>query len=341
MLKRFLTLFLAVLMSVLLSVGVFAATKRNVMTCDWCGKKIASNASFLRSEDKNFCSEKCFNQYAESQLPVCSVCERHFQEGFTSNGKDFCSRACLETTFRECAYCHRREPSGVLLGEKTFLCDYCRSLPACSSCQMPLDKFAKDLGDGRKICSACERIAVSSQFEAEKLMAALRQTLADRFKMSTDHTIQFVLCNRNELKKESCGDGERELGLFVVNRHTVTLFGRPVRDSSDYRILILNGQPPDNFRTVGAHELAHDWMEANLPHIEEPMIREGFAEFVSWAFAKSENMDRIPWNIEQNTDEVYGEGFRKVRKMMGDARTAAKWKQILLKAYPAPAANKK
>ena len=311
------------------------------MVCDWCGKKIASNASFLRSDDKNFCSEKCFNQYAESLLPVCDVCGKRFKQGFTSNGKNYCSRACLETTFKECVNCHRKEPAGMILGEDIFLCDYCSQLPACSCCQMPLDKFAKDLGDGRKICSACERIAVSSQYEAEKLMTALRQTLADRFKMSTDHTIQFVLCNRNELKKESSGDGERELGLFVVNRHTVTLFGRPVRNSADYRILILNGQPPDNFRTVGAHELAHDWMEENLPHIEDPMIREGFAEFVSWAFAGSENMDRIPWNIEQNTDEVYGEGFRKVRKMMGDARTAAKWKQILLKAYPAPAANKK
>lgn len=340
MLKRSFSLLLAVLMSVLLCSGAFAAVKRNVMICDWCGSKIPSNASYLRSEDKNFCSERCFNKYAESLLPVCSVCGRRFREGFTSDGKDFCSRACLETTFHECAFCHRREPSGVLLGEKVFLCDYCRSLPACSSCQMPLDSYSKDLGDGRRICSACNKAAVFSQSEAESLMTALRQELADRFKMSTDHAIRFDLCTRSELKKESSGDPENELGLFVVNRHTVSLLGRPVRTSEEYRILILNGQPPDFFRAVGAHELAHDWMEANLPHIEDPMIREGFAEFVSWSFAKAENLDRIPWRIEQNTDKVYGEGFRKMRKMMGSARTAAKWKEILLKAYPAPPAEK-
>ena len=40
--------------------------------------------------------------------------------------------------------------------------------------------------------------------------------------------------------------------------------------------------------------------------------------------------------MEQNTDPIYGDGFRKVRDMMGKARTAAEWKEILQQAYPAP-----
>lgn len=340
MLNRSISLFLVFLTSFLLCGGGFAA-KRNTMTCEWCGRKIASNASFLRSEDKNFCSEKCFDQYVESKLPVCDVCGRRFKEGFTSGGKNYCSRTCLETTFHECTHCHRREPKGVILGNNVFLCEYCRELPSCSSCQMPLDRFAKDLGDGRTICRNCARDAIFSQSEAESILKDLRQTLADRFKMGTKHSIKFELCNRTELKKESTGDGERELGLFIFHRHTLTFFGRPVRSKDEYRIMILDGQPPDFFLAVGAHELAHDWMEENLPHIDDPQIREGFAEFVSWVFARSEDLDRIPWRMEYNTDEIYGDGFRKVRDMMGDARTASKWKEILLKACPAPAAAQK
>ena len=86
MLNRTISLFLIFLTSFLLCGGTFAAN-RKTMKCDWCGKKIASNASFLKSEDKNFCSEKCFEQYAESLLPVCDVCGRRFKTGFTSNGK--------------------------------------------------------------------------------------------------------------------------------------------------------------------------------------------------------------------------------------------------------------
>ena len=338
--NRSAALFFSIMLLFLLCGSLFAAQRR-VLTCDWCGKKISSNASFLKSEDKNFCSEKCFDQYAESLLPVCDVCGRRFKEGFTSDGKNYCSRACLETTFHECVHCHRREPRGIILGDHIFLCEYCKELPACSSCEMPLDKFAKDLGDGRSICSTCAREAIFSQSEAESILTALRQTLADRFKMSTKHVIKFELCNRTELKKESSSDGERELGLYIFNRHTLTFFGRPIRKKEEYRILILTGQPPDFFRSVGAHELAHDWMAENLPHLEDPQIREGFAEFVSWAFAKSEKMDRVPWRMEQNTDEVYGDGFRKVRDMMGDARTASEWKRILLKACPAPPAGAK
>ena len=330
---RFFTLFLTFFLSVLLSGGLFAA--RNVMTCDWCGKKIASNASFLRSEDKNFCSEKCFNQYAESLLPVCDVCGKRFTKGFTSNGKNYCSRACLETTFHECVHCHRREPSGMMLGDNRFLCDYCAQLPACSCCQMPLDTFAKDLGDGRSLCRECARDAIFSQSEAEKIMTELRQDLADLFKMGTSHSIDFELCTKADLKKESSGDGERELGLFIFNRKTLTFFNRPIRNRDSYRILILKGLPPDFFRSVGAHELAHDWMEETLPHIEEPSVREGFAEYVSWLYSKKEKLDRIPWRMEQNTDPIYGDGFRQVRDMMGDARTASEWKKILLQSYPA------
>jgi hypothetical protein len=334
MMYRFFTLFLTLFLSVLLSGGLFAA--RNVMTCDWCGKKIASNASFLRSEDKNFCSEKCFNAYAQSLLPVCDVCGRRFKQGFTSDGKNYCSKACLETTFHECIHCHRREPRGVILGNDIFLCDYCRELPACSSCQMPLDKFAKDLGDGRSLCRECARDAIFTQTEAERIMTALRQKLADKFKMGTKHAIQFDLCTREELKKESSGDGERELGLFIFHRNTLTFFNRPIRSKDEFRILILRGQPPDFFRGVGAHELAHDWMQENLPHIDDPQIREGFAEFVAWLYAKTEKLDRVPWRMEQNTDPVYGDGFRKVRDLMGDAKTASEWKQILLNVCPAP-----
>ena len=340
MLNRSISLFLVFLTSFLLCGGVFAA-KRNVMTCDWCGRKIASNATFLKSEDKNFCSEKCFEQFVESQLPVCDVCGRRFKEGYTSDGKNFCSRACLETTFHECAHCHRREPNGIILGKDIFLCDYCKDLPSCSSCRMPLEKFVKELDDGRKLCRECARDAIFDQSDAEAIMKELRQELADKFKMSTDHEIKITLCNRETLKKESTGDGERELGLYILNTHTKTFFGYQISKDETYRILILNGLAPDFFRGVGAHELAHDWMAENLPHIDDELIREGFAEFVSWAYAKAENLDRIPWRIEQNKDEVYGDGFRKVRDMMGDARTASKWKEILLKACPPPASGKK
>ena len=85
MTHRYFTLFLTFFLSVLLCGGLFAP-KRNTMTCDWCGKKIASNASFLRWEDKNFCSEKCFDAFSESLLPVCDVCGRRFKQGYTSDG---------------------------------------------------------------------------------------------------------------------------------------------------------------------------------------------------------------------------------------------------------------
>ena len=36
---------------------------------------------------------------------------------------------------------------------------------------------------------------------------------------------------------------------------------------------------------------------------------------------------------ENRTDDVYGGGFRKVREMMGKAKTAPEWKSVLDKEY--------
>ena len=202
------------------------------------------------------------------------------------------------------------------------LCYECAQLPRCAYCQMPSEV---ESGGGDRLCRDCARDCIKEKAEAEKVMKDVRQVLSAKFKMISKHKIIYELGTRKELNLEADGE-HNELGWFDP---------KTVRNKPQYTIRILTGLPRDVFRAVGAHELAHDWMDETLPHLmDKPEIREGFAEFVAWSFSKAEENNRMMEYTENRTDEVYGDGFRKVRAMMGDAKTAAEWKSILLKEYP-------
>jgi len=226
----------------------------------------------------------------------------------------------------KCAHCGKEKPVSVQAkngaGKQVPLCYECSLLPRCEYCQLP-SEVETDGGD--RLCRDCAKDCIKVKSEAEKVMQDVRQVLNAKFKMTTKHKIIYEIGNRKDLNLEADGE-HNELGWFTP---------KTIRNKPQYTIRILTGLPRDVFRPVGAHELAHDWMSEELPHLmDKPEIREGFAEFVAWSFSKAEGNKRMMEYTERRTDDVYGGGFRKVRAMMGDAKTASEWKAVLLKEFP-------
>ena len=228
-----------------------------------------------------------------------------------------------------CAHCQKKLTEGEIYflaknaaGKEMPLCSECSDLPRCEFCQLP-SAVITDAGD--RLCRECAKDCIKDKTEAEKVMNDVRKVLTAKFKMTTKHKITYEVGNRKDLNLEADGK-HNELGWFDP---------KEIRNKPHYTIRILTGLPRDVFRSVGAHELAHDWMKEELPHLsDKPEIREGFAEFVAWSFSKVEGNKRMMEYTERRTDEVYGGGFRKVRAMMGNAKTAPEWKSILLKEFP-------
>ncbi len=226
----------------------------------------------------------------------------------------------------KCAHCGETKPSAAKAvngaGQTVDLCYDCARLPRCAYCQLPFEVMSP--GEDR-LCRECAKDTIKDKAEAEKVMKDVRQVLNTKFKLTTKHKISYELGTRKDLNIEA--DGEHlELGWFDAN---------PINGKPFYRIRILTGLPRDVFRAVAAHELAHDWMQENLPHItDKDEISEGFAEFVAWSFSQAEGNKRMMKYTENRTDDVYGGGFRKVRKMMDNAKSAPDWKKVLEKEFP-------
>ena len=169
----------------------------------------------------------------------------------------------------------------------------------CGYCHRPA---VEDSGGGEMLCAECLKTAVKDPDKAAGIMKDVREVLNKKFKLATKHKIDYEIGTRKELNLEA--DGEHlELGWFDP---------KEIRGKQRYTIRILKGLPLDVFRMVAAHELAHDWMHEELPHLmDKPEIREGFAEFVAWSFSREEGSKRAMEYTERRTDPVYGDGFRR------------------------------
>ena len=215
----------------------------------------------------------------------------------------------------------KKEIGKVIPGEtvKDGTCAYCSKRAEVES------------AGGDLLCRDCAKTSVKDKAEAERMMKDVRRILSTKFKMSSRHVLTYEIGTRKDLGLDSDGS-PMKLGVFV---------SEVTRKKPEYTIRILAGLPRDVFRSIGAHELACAWMDEALPHLSDnPEVREGFAEYVAWSFSKAEGSQRMVDYIEKQTNDRYAGGFRKIKKLLNNTKTATEWKTILLREYPSPQTKK-
>ena len=295
--------------------GLFAG---KTLRCAWCGAKITGR--YIKAGGKVYCSRACF----EASLPKCEICGKPAKIT-TSDGKHYCSKECLAKTWPVCSFCGKRSSKGVWRGwDRRFLCAKCAKLPRCFACGMP---GVFKLPDGRLLCRDCAKTAVLKREDMLAVAEATRQLMRVKLGLSTDHDVQYAMVDEKTLKKVSAGyGGGRELGVFrfeaLIERTVVKRKddgGKETSDSNEriksrkYEILFLSGIPLAKLREVAGHELAHDWMEENYPHIRDVKLKEGWAEYVASQVNRLYGQERMNIRMERNKNPIYGDGYRYVK----------------------------
>ncbi len=259
----------------------------------------------------------------------CVVCGRPVAEGYTKDGKAYCSMKCLSTTFPKCVACGKPSPKGVLVDAdpSKFICSDCEARPKCFCCNLPGD--LRKLDDGRLLCSRCARTAVFDDAQALRIFDSVRDFLRERLKISSEHVIDVSLVGLDRLARLS-GQGPGpgvELGLFEYTGVEETRVRRQFDSKGNLRetdekkrrvdekwsVYALYGLPADRLAEVFAHELAHDWMQSRCPQVSDPKLKEGWAEYIAWRYNDMLGRPALNRRIELNRDPVYGDGFRLIR----------------------------
>jgi hypothetical protein len=164
----------------------------------------------------------------------------------------------------------------VFLDSSDQFCARCvATRPRCSSCGAPLGPSHWQLHDGRLQCARCHSAAV---YDVDVALAIYRQTVEGvqrELGLRLQVGVEFRLVDAPTLASLRALDGqphsedERTLGLYQ-------------RQGRIRAIYLLHGLPRLTFRTTVAHEYAHAWQGEHCPLLEDPVLREGFAEWVAY-----------------------------------------------------------
>jgi hypothetical protein len=171
------------------------------------------------------------------------------------------------------------------------------------------------LPDGRHICPRCHQTAVYDQARARELFDRVVDAITDRLGLGLNVGTDFTLVDHQHLQRLVA---ESPTPLLDDPSKAVGLFAREGRK----RVMsVLLGLPQIVFIQVTAHEWAHAWEVENCPLLRDPVVREGFAEWVAHKTLQAMGAVKKTMLMERQ-DSIYGAGLRKMLALEQQVGTA-------------------
>lgn len=181
----------------------------------------------------------------------------------------------------------------------------------CELCKALLTDERWYLSDGRVYCATCHASSIFLPEDADSLFQDMKAILASELDISLNIPTGLALVDQNQLgeviRKQASLElsGDRQ-NLLLDAEQTLGIY---TRRGMRRGIYLQTGLPQALFLQVAAHELAHAWQGENCPVLRDPILREGFAEWVAFhvlgRYGYVESQDRM-----LARQDIYGEGLR-------------------------------
>lgn len=185
-------------------------------------------------------------------------------------------------------------------------CEHCvREQPRCDICRAPVPRSATMLADGQYRCVLCATEMVRDEAEVRAVYdesLRLAQRSADVRPRVVPTLIVVGRRQMGEVRRrfphaEPDGAGSQHiLGFFV-------------REGSATSIYVEMGLPRPLLLGTLAHELAHAWQVEVAPEVSDPILREGFAEWVAHHVLVAGGHRPVAARATRR-DDLYGRGLR-------------------------------
>lgn len=253
---------------------------------------------------------------------VCAACGRPITDAsFNLHlGAPYHAACYANQLAPRCAYCGK-----PLLGEyfvDSWGTAYCKQhqqeYPSCAYCGRLVPPAQQEQPSPESSeamrCPICRASAIEDVTEAKPLFAQVKQWVSSQGLVYNNLPLSLELCDRARLAT-LLKERNQVHSLGATTSSTYTQNGRVMRAEIN-GVAVLRGLPATLFQGVTVHELGHVWLIVhgieNLPSWAE----EGFCELLSYRFYTAMNTPESrhqALTTEQNTDPVYGDGFRRVR----------------------------
>lgn len=217
--------------------------------------------------------------------------------------------SCL-ADLRKCDACGRPVREGVEMQDGTgrIFCQTCAgTLPGCFVCGTPVDGRGCVVGEGRFRCCTCSTNAVDDPLQAHRLYLEVQETMAESLGMELGVPTALVPMDTEQfqamLQTQMIADAhssERRMprGLYV-------------RKGRKRGIYLELGLPRVATIEVIAHELGHAWQVERSPLLTDPVLVEGFAEWVAFRVLDLLG-EAAATEVMMKRSDIYGEGLRQI-----------------------------
>lgn len=270
--------------------------------CNLCGQPLTGRYQAYRRGDATSGKGLIVCARCERAAPRCVVCRIPIHPAASQEG--MCP-SCLATA-PTCASCGKRihgryYRSGA---NGATYCETCyKGQPRCDICNGVVGQGGYRLHDGRHICADCHATAIYDRGKAEEIYTRVSDIMAHDLGLQLSLPPTLGLVDRHQMlallaqsKNEDTSQPELVFGLFV-------------RRGRRRAIYIEFGLPQILMIQVLAHELAHAWQGENCPLLRDPLVREGFAEWVAYRVLLAMGAVKKAVLMEQRMD-LYGQGLQ-------------------------------
>ncbi|MBD3191570.1 MAG: hypothetical protein GF308_13055 [Candidatus Heimdallarchaeota archaeon] len=249
--------------------------------------------------DKKLVCDHCYTTYER-----CDLCGLPSQILFAVYDKKICY-SCQQQSKR-CSACglpivgryySYKNQSGIY-------CAHCEQMsPHCDSCGRPVGLKFMEISDGRKICLECQSSAIKTDEQLQELIKITKKEM-QKIGLSFQHSIFSRLISKKLLDQRI-----EEAGAAVTAGKNLGLFEKK---AGTLKIFIQSHLPLQIALGTICHELTHAWQSQHVKtENQSPIIREGFAEWVSYRVLKSLGYKEQAEMILSRND-IYGLGFQKI-----------------------------
>lgn len=190
----------------------------------------------------------------------------------------------------------------------------CHKIEYCFSCGRFVKPDDIHLADGRNICSSCATGIVKTVQHTEWVEKRVRAILVSNGveKLPDGVPIKIVPPSRMAQLSHCSSVDTNHYGLTRTSKMS-SLFG----SHCNHTVYMLDYLPKIFFAGILAHEFLHVWQNEQGISLPPPLC-EGFCNLGSYVVYQSIALDISRFyvkRLEEDAHPVYGDGFRKVKKV--------------------------
>ncbi len=309
----------------------------NHFKCALCGQPIKGTLYF--EDSGKYYDSTCF---MNSVAPRCGVCGLPILGSYVVyDGKNYHESCYATHIVPRCSLC-----GDTIMGK--YLVDFWGDKyhqrhegvdPRCAYCNRFISQELTHGGtkypDGRTICSLCLVTAVTDDDTARQILGEVQDSLAKLGIIVKRKKIPLNLVDSKEMARHS-GEVRLDAAGFTEFEKTKYVYG--LITDRKFQVYALWGVPRHHLEAILAHELMHVWLGLNAPMYQNQFMVEGSCNYAEFLYLGADTCaaDRfLRQNMLEDTDPVYGEGFRKIKAFV-EANGEPSWLEYVKKNESPP-----